>query len=92
MGAVLYGNGAYGSVQYNYGGQMQYVGYDAMGQPVLYSADLVLMQQQALRQQVEFYFSVDNLARDIFLRSHMDVEGWVPLQVVADFKRVRSMT
>lgn len=46
----------------------------------------------ALSGQIEYYFSVDNLCKDIFLRKHMDSQGWVPLSVIAGFKRVRDMT
>ncbi|KAK4201239.1 hypothetical protein QBC40DRAFT_61538 [Triangularia verruculosa] len=45
-----------------------------------------------LRQQIEFYFSVDNLCRDFYLRKHMDGQGFVPLSVIADFSRVKAMT
>jgi hypothetical protein len=34
-----------------------------------------------LIQQIEYYFSIDNLCKDVFLRLHMDVDGWVPIQV-----------
>ena len=34
----------------------------------------------ALKRQVEYYFSVDNLCRDLFLRQKMDPkEGWIAL-------------
>lgn len=34
-----------------------------------------------LIQQIEYYFSIDNLCKDVFLRLHMDADGWVPIQV-----------
>uniref|UniRef100_A0A0D6QXI2 HTH La-type RNA-binding domain-containing protein n=1 Tax=Araucaria cunninghamii TaxID=56994 RepID=A0A0D6QXI2_ARACU len=43
-------------------------------------------------RQIEYYFSVENICRDYYLRSHMDAEGWVPISVIANFNRVRSMT
>ncbi|CEP18651.1 hypothetical protein [Parasitella parasitica] len=43
-------------------------------------------------QQIEYYFSVDNLCRDIFLRSQMDAEGYVPITLIAGFNRVRGLT
>jgi la-related protein 1 len=46
----------------------------------------------AVRQQVEYYFSVENLVKDVFLRSKMDAEGWIPLPVIAGFNRIRMMT
>ncbi|KAI8072163.1 uncharacterized protein B0P05DRAFT_573094 [Gilbertella persicaria] len=43
-------------------------------------------------QQIEYYFSVDNLCKDLFLRSQMDAEGYVPLSLIAGFNRVRGLT
>ncbi|KAI9486623.1 MAG: hypothetical protein EXX96DRAFT_48375 [Benjaminiella poitrasii] len=43
-------------------------------------------------QQIEYYFSVDNLCKDLFLRSQMDTEGYVPLSLIAGFNRVRGLT
>lgn len=40
----------------------------------------------------EYYFSVDNLCKDIYLRRHMDSQGFAPLNVIASFKRVKQMT
>lgn len=45
--------------------------------------------QQALIQQIDYYFSLENLLRDIFLRKNMDEEGWVPLRLILEFKRVK---
>ena len=45
-----------------------------------------------LSMQLEYYFSVDNLCKDMFLRRHMDGQGFVPLGVIANFKRVKSLT
>jgi hypothetical protein len=38
--------------------------------------------------QVEYYFSADNLSRDEHLRDQMNDEGWVPVRVIAAFRRV----
>ena len=40
----------------------------------------------------EYYFSVENLKSDTFLRHSMDVHGWVPVEVVCGFKRVRQLS
>lgn len=40
----------------------------------------------------EYYFSVDNLCKDLFLRRHMDSQGFVLLSVIASFKRIKSLT
>ncbi len=47
---------------------------------------------QAIRKQVEFYFSPSNLSMDKFLVSQMDPQMFVPLQVVANFKKVQFLT
>lgn len=47
---------------------------------------------QALKAQIEYYFSATNLPKDVFLREHMDSQGFVPLEVIADFSRVRGIS
>lgn len=42
--------------------------------------------------QVEYYFSIDNLLKDMFLRKNMDSQGFVYLEVIASFNRVKSLT
>ncbi|KAL5223342.1 hypothetical protein ABZP36_028055 [Zizania latifolia] len=34
-----------------------------------------------------YFFSDDNLCKDIFLRQHMDDQGWVPLSLIAGFNQ-----
>ncbi|PYH46178.1 La domain family [Aspergillus saccharolyticus JOP 1030-1] len=45
-----------------------------------------------LTMQLEYYFSVDNLCKDLFLRKHMDSQGFVALSFIASFKRVKTLT
>lgn len=45
-----------------------------------------------LSMQLEYYFSVDNMCKDMFLRRQMDSQGFVALNVIASFKRVKSLT
>ncbi|EEY62893.1 uncharacterized protein PITG_15329 [Phytophthora infestans T30-4] len=52
--------------------------------------DLKVTAQWA-KNQIEFYFTSDNLVRDIFLRQHMDVDGFVPLAFVGSFQAVYSV-
>ncbi|KAI7738349.1 hypothetical protein M8C21_008412 [Ambrosia artemisiifolia] len=59
--------------------QMYYPGPD----PLLY-ANIV--------NQIDFYFSNDNLVRDTFLRRNMDEQGWVPVGLIAGFKKVSYLT
>lgn len=42
--------------------------------------------------QIEYYFSIDNLSKDLYLRKLMDSEGWVPLCVIASFRRMILLT
>ncbi|OAF71766.1 La protein [Intoshia linei] len=44
-----------------------------------------------IRKQVLFYFSDSNLLRDKFLRSSMDKDGWVKLDVLQTFKKLKEM-
>src|SRR5271168_2172760 len=40
----------------------------------------------------EYYFSIDNLCKDMYLRNNMDSQGYVFLSVIADFKRIKTLT
>ncbi|KAI4164761.1 MAG: hypothetical protein LQ342_001736 [Letrouitia transgressa] len=42
--------------------------------------------------QMEYYFSVDNLCKDMFLRKHMDSQGFVFLSILAKFNRIKQLT
>ncbi|RKO90797.1 hypothetical protein BDK51DRAFT_38713 [Blyttiomyces helicus] len=45
-----------------------------------------------IRCQIEYYFSIENLCRDIYFRRQMDPSnGTVPLNLVSGFNRVRSL-
>ncbi|XP_059278956.1 la-related protein 1B-like [Lycium ferocissimum] len=46
----------------------------------------------SLINQIEYYFSDANLVKDDFLRLKMDEEGWVPITLIANFPRVKSLT
>lgn len=46
----------------------------------------------ALKSQIEYYFSVENLCKDLYLRKRMDSQGFVPLHFVAGFRRVRELS
>ncbi|GER30453.1 ATP synthase subunit a chloroplastic [Striga asiatica] len=43
-------------------------------------------------KQIDYYFSDDNLAKDNYLRSKMDDQGWVPITLIASFHRVEQLT
>ncbi|MCD7465148.1 hypothetical protein HAX54_000693 [Datura stramonium] len=42
--------------------------------------------------QIDYYFSKENLIKDTFLRQKMDERGWVPVTLIAGFKKVRELT
>uniref|UniRef100_A0A804HW45 HTH La-type RNA-binding domain-containing protein n=1 Tax=Musa acuminata subsp. malaccensis TaxID=214687 RepID=A0A804HW45_MUSAM len=62
------------------------LGYPAMFLP---PAD---HQRFMLVKQIEYYFSPDNLCKDLFLRRNMDDQGWVPISLIASFNRVKQLT
>ncbi|BFZ14680.1 hypothetical protein BsWGS_17719 [Bradybaena similaris] len=46
---------------------------------------------ETLKHQIEYYFSEDNLVKDLFLRKKMDKEGWVKLELVLSFNKVKEL-
>ncbi|BDA41797.1 probable La-related protein 1 at C-terminar half [Coccomyxa sp. Obi] len=66
----------------------------AYGLPVTpaVNAPSLVQIEEAVRRQIEYYFSVENLCKDMFLRKKMDCEGWIPTAVIASFNRVRMLT
>lgn len=99
-------HGIYPGMQNNYGSplpptqtdvQGMYPGYTTM-YPVAMSAipynaalePMALISMVAA--QLEYYFSIENLCKDMYLRSNMDSQGWVPLSVIAGFNRIKSLT
>ncbi|KAG5178479.1 hypothetical protein JKP88DRAFT_328839 [Tribonema minus] len=42
-------------------------------------------------KQMEWYFSVHNLCSDVFMRSYMDTEGYIPVAFVANFPGCASL-
>lgn len=48
--------------------------------------------EKLLLQQVEYYFSKQNLRKDHFLQSRMDASFSVPIDVIASFNRILSLT
>ena len=47
---------------------------------------------EAVRKQVEYYFSKENLQNDAYLTSQMDANMTVPLQVVLKFAKMKALT
>mmetsp|Transcript_32653 Transcript_32653/g.91437 ORF Transcript_32653/g.91437 Transcript_32653/m.91437 type:complete len:719 (-) Transcript_32653:105-2261(-) len=44
-----------------------------------------------LQKQIEYYFSKENLCKDVYLRSLMSPTGWIPIESVANFNRVKQL-
>lgn len=42
--------------------------------------------------QVEYYFSIENLFKDVYLRKQMDSQGFVHLDVIARFRKIKELT
>ncbi|CAL5197455.1 unnamed protein product [Lathyrus oleraceus] len=42
--------------------------------------------------QIDYYFSDQNLINDVYLKGIMDDQGWVPLNLIASFKLVAHLT
>lgn len=76
---------AYGQGMFEYGGYpMSPVPYNPMMDPN-YLFNVVTLQ-------LEYYFSLDNLLKDMYLRKNMDSQGFVYLEVIASFNRVKTLT
>lgn len=56
--------------------------------PYLEQVQMLLL----VRSQLEYYFSLENLCKDIYLRKHMDSQGFVYLSFIANFTRMQQMT
>ncbi len=39
-----------------------------------------------------YYFDVENQCEDVFLRQNMNEEGWVRLDLIANFNKVQMLT
>lgn len=50
------------------------------------------MLRACIRTQLEYYFSVENMCRDIYLRMNMNAEGWIDLSFISGFNRVKILT
>jgi la-related protein 1 len=48
--------------------------------------------RQRIIHQVEYWFSSENLFKDVFLRQNMDSQGFVSLQLLVTFKRLRDIS
>ncbi|KAF8101415.1 hypothetical protein N665_0205s0011 [Sinapis alba] len=60
--------------------------------PPMYFPIFDPMLYEKILTQVEYYFSADNLSKDKHLRSQMNNEGWVPVRIIAGFRRLAELT
>lgn len=63
-----------------YNGTPAFVGMDSLG------------IKDCIKNQIEYYFSEENLNRDFFLRRKMDHEGFIPITLIASFHRVQALS
>ena len=45
-----------------------------------------------IKAQVEYYFSQQNLIKDNYMVSQMDSEGYIPISIIAQFRKVKKLT
>ncbi|KAL8212116.1 UNVERIFIED_CONTAM: La ribonucleoprotein domain member 1 [Gekko kuhli] len=83
-------DGSDGSRTQKYTSNITYY-FDNISSTELYSVDQELLKDY-IKRQIEYYFSVDNLERDFFLRRKMDTEGFLPITLIASFHRVQALT
>lgn len=69
---------------------MMYYYDDGTGVQV-YPVEEALLKKY-IKRQIEYYFSIENLERDFFLRRKMDEQGFLPISLIAGFHRVQALT
>ncbi|KAE9606617.1 putative winged helix-turn-helix DNA-binding domain-containing protein [Lupinus albus] len=60
--------------------------------PPLFFTGPDLQLHTKIVNQIDYYFSNDNLIKDTFLRQNMDSQGWVPIKLIAGFNQVMHLT
>ncbi|KAJ1403907.1 Winged helix-like DNA-binding domain superfamily [Sesbania bispinosa] len=60
--------------------------------PALFFAGPDPQLHSRIVNQIDYYFSNENLIKDTFLRQNMDDQGWVPIKLIAGFKKVMLLT
>lgn len=51
----------------------------------------IVWEIQQVNAQVLYYFSKNNLLRDVYLRSLMNKEGFVPIKIFSEFPRIKKL-
>jgi la-related protein 1 len=98
-GAPVNGNGAYGRyqthpqlgfIQTQMSPQSEYPATPVSAySPMPFDPYVII---PAINQQLDFYFSVENLIKDTHLRKHMDSQGYVFLSLLTNFPRMKFLT
>ncbi|KAF3430348.1 hypothetical protein E2986_11634 [Frieseomelitta varia] len=79
----------FGLLDPNY--MMAYMGTFYFNNPNFININTTTLKE-FLRNQIEYYFSEENLLRDFFLRRKMDTQGFLPITLIASFHRVQTLT
>ncbi|TSU37069.1 La-related protein 1B [Bagarius yarrelli] len=74
----------------DYGTNMMYF-YDDGNRVQMYTIEESLLKEY-IKRQIEYYFSLHNLERDFFLRRKMDSQGFLPISLIAGFRRIQALT
>lgn len=69
-----------------------YQGMDPMSAPPFNPYMDQFSMISLVRAQLDYYFSIDNLCKDVYLRKHMDSQGFVYLSFIANFSRMQKLT
>ncbi|OQO05052.1 hypothetical protein B0A48_08072 [Cryoendolithus antarcticus] len=82
--------------KYTYTSPVQPYGFDQNGFNLSPAAYTHMVNFDVLfgvvTMQLDYYFSLDNLLKDTFLRKNMDSQGFVYLDVIAAFNRIKNLT
>lgn len=55
-----------------------------------YTPSYVLVNE--IVRQIQYYFSIENLSKDMFLKSQMNAQGYVPLALISRFHRMLNLS
>nr|XP_004287781.2 PREDICTED: la-related protein 1C-like [Fragaria vesca subsp. vesca] len=81
-----------GSLVYFHPGHDPLVPFMALPQPPLNLVRPDLQLHTKIINQIDYYFSNENLIKDTFLRRNMDDQGWVRIKLIAGFNKVMNLT
>ncbi|KAJ9601015.1 hypothetical protein L9F63_000853, partial [Diploptera punctata] len=48
--------------------------------------------KEYIRKQIEYYFSEENLLKDVYMRRKMDDEGYIPITLIVSFHRMKALS